>query len=91
MSSDQTLAEWVATVSLAMDVDPELVDVNAVLDLASDAAHGIARPAAPLTTFLAGYVLGVRSHAAPVTDPDEVFRVIEQIRELIPPPAEAAG
>ncbi|MFB8367078.1 DUF6457 domain-containing protein, partial [Streptomyces sp. NPDC055929] len=25
------------------------------LDLARDAAHGVARPAAPLTTFLVGY------------------------------------
>jgi hypothetical protein len=29
-----------------------------VLDLAREAAHGVARPAAPLTTFLAGYTLG---------------------------------
>jgi hypothetical protein len=29
-----------------------------VLDLAREAAHGVARPAAPLTTFLAGYSLG---------------------------------
>jgi Domain of unknown function (DUF6457) len=31
---------------------------DAVLDLARAAAHGVARPAAPLTTFLAGYALG---------------------------------
>jgi Domain of unknown function (DUF6457) len=31
---------------------------NALLDLARVAAHSIARPAAPLTTFLAGYALG---------------------------------
>ena len=31
-----------------------------VLDLAREAAHGVARPAAPLTTFLAGYALGAR-------------------------------
>ena len=29
-----------------------------VLDLAREAARGVARPAAPLTTFLAGYALG---------------------------------
>ena len=29
-----------------------------VLDLAREAAHGVARPAAPLTAFVAGYVLG---------------------------------
>ncbi len=31
----------------------------ALLDLARVAAHSIARPAAPLTTFLAGYALGI--------------------------------
>lgn len=31
-----------------------------VLDLAREAAHGVARPAAPLTTFLAGYALGAQ-------------------------------
>lgn len=29
-----------------------------MLDLAREAAHAVARPAAPLTTFLAGYALG---------------------------------
>lgn len=32
---------------------------NALLDLARVAAHEVARPAAPLTTFLAGYALGI--------------------------------
>ncbi|HEV2345595.1 MAG TPA: DUF6457 domain-containing protein [Actinocrinis sp.] len=32
---------------------------DALLDLARVAAHAIARPAAPLTTFLAGYALGI--------------------------------
>jgi hypothetical protein len=31
------------------------VDTGVLLDLARDAAHGVARPAAPLTTFLVGY------------------------------------
>ena len=31
---------------------------TALLELARAAAHGVARPAAPLTTFLAGYALG---------------------------------
>ena len=31
------------------------VDTAVLLDLARDAAHGVARPAAPLTTFLVGY------------------------------------
>jgi hypothetical protein len=32
---------------------------TALLELARVAAHAVARPAAPLTTFLAGYALGI--------------------------------
>ncbi|MGH6655032.1 MAG: DUF6457 domain-containing protein [Actinocrinis sp.] len=32
---------------------------QALLELARVAAHSVARPAAPLTTFLAGYALGI--------------------------------
>ena len=33
-------------------------DVAVLLDLARDAAHGVARPAAPLTAYLAGLAVG---------------------------------
>ncbi|MEV7090218.1 NTP transferase domain-containing protein [Streptomyces sp. NPDC093085] len=48
------LDEWITAVKdeLAIELD---VDVKVLLDLARDAAHGVARPAAPLTTFLVGY------------------------------------
>ena len=36
-----------------------------VLDLARDVAHGVARPAAPLTTFLLGLAAGQAGGAAP--------------------------
>ncbi|MER7760510.1 NTP transferase domain-containing protein [Streptomyces sp. NPDC097619] len=51
------LDEWItaAKTELGLDLD---VDVKALLDLARDAAHGVARPAAPLTTFLVGYAAG---------------------------------
>ncbi|MGK5632186.1 NTP transferase domain-containing protein [Streptomyces sp. URMC 123] len=53
----RVLDEWIAAVKaeLAIDVD---VDAAALLDLARDAAHGVTRPAAPLTTFLVGYAAG---------------------------------
>lgn len=41
-----------AKTELGIDLD---VDTRVLLDLARDAAHGVARPAAPLTTFLVGY------------------------------------
>ncbi|MFE0251474.1 NTP transferase domain-containing protein [Streptomyces sp. NPDC059010] len=48
------LDEWISAVKdeLGLDLD---VDTKVLLDLARDAAHGVARPAAPLTTFLVGY------------------------------------
>jgi Domain of unknown function (DUF6457) len=48
------LNEWVDELATALGVDVD-VDINDLLDLARDAAHGVARPAAPLTTFLVGY------------------------------------
>ncbi len=65
-SGVMTLDEWITTVAGALDLGEVSgesgTDVAAVraelLDLARDAAHGIARPAAPLTTFLLGVAVG---------------------------------
>jgi hypothetical protein len=54
-----TLTEWTNQLASALGIDPEL-EVDAILDLARDAAHTIDRPAAPLTTFLVGYAAGAR-------------------------------
>ncbi|WP_282701137.1 NTP transferase domain-containing protein [Streptomyces sp. CC219B] len=48
------LDEWISAVKDELGIDLD-VDVKVLLDLARDAAHGVARPAAPLTTFLVGY------------------------------------
>ncbi|WP_241744192.1 DUF6457 domain-containing protein [Cellulosimicrobium arenosum] len=53
------LERWVDALAAEYDLDPDVVDIGAVLDLARDAAHGVERPAAPLTTFVAGYVAGL--------------------------------
>ncbi|MBD5785957.1 molybdopterin-guanine dinucleotide biosynthesis protein [Cellulosimicrobium terreum] len=53
------LERWVDALVDEFDLDPGVVDMGAVLDLARDAAHGVERPAAPLTTFVAGYVAGM--------------------------------
>lgn len=47
-------------------VDPAQV-THTVLDLARDVAHGVDRPAAPLTTFLVGVAAGR------ATDPSAAF------------------
>jgi hypothetical protein len=58
-----TLDEWMTLVraELALDGDgvADLGTVQKViLDLARDAAHGVARPAAPLTAYLVGVAVG---------------------------------
>ncbi|MET9501800.1 NTP transferase domain-containing protein [Streptomyces sp. NPDC006622] len=51
------LDEWISAVKDELGIELD-VDTGALLDLARDAAHGVARPAAPLTTFLVGYAAG---------------------------------
>lgn len=48
------LHRWVVGLAAELGVDPDAVDVELLLDLARDAAHGVARPAVPLTMFLLG-------------------------------------
>ena len=44
---------WIDAVRLELGIDTP-VDLTAILDVARDAAHNVARPAAPVTTFLLG-------------------------------------
>jgi hypothetical protein len=53
-----TLDEWTATVCAALGLRPDEIDRNRVLDLARDVAHSVARPAAPLTAYIAGLATG---------------------------------
>lgn len=53
-----TLEDWTAAVVEELGLDPADVDRDLVLDLARDVAHGVARPAAPLTAFLVGLAAG---------------------------------
>jgi len=53
--------DWVASVADDLDLDPSVADhalLSLVLDLTCSIAHGVARPAAPLTAFLVGVAAG---------------------------------
>jgi hypothetical protein len=58
------LDAWVVELAGALAVDPAAVDRDLLLEVARDAAHGVARPAAPLTTFLIGLAAGQRGGSA---------------------------
>ncbi|MFI1649001.1 NTP transferase domain-containing protein [Streptomyces avidinii] len=70
------LEQWITAVKSELGIDLA-VDTKTLLDLARDAAHGVARPAAPLTTFLVGYAA---AHAA-ATGADPAQAVAEASRK----------
>jgi hypothetical protein len=51
--------------------------VKVLLDLARDAAHGVARPAAPLATFVLGLALGASGGGM-----DDLRRLAGRLTEL---------
>ncbi|MFC4560732.1 DUF6457 domain-containing protein [Nocardiopsis mangrovi] len=55
-----TLVEWAKLASAELELPERLdpSDVKLILDLAKDAAHSVARPAAPLTAYLLGIAVG---------------------------------
>ncbi|GAA4377859.1 DUF6457 domain-containing protein [Paeniglutamicibacter cryotolerans] len=59
MALDSALEPWVRRLLADFELAGTDIDINEILDLAGDAAHGIVRPAAPLTTYIAGYAAGL--------------------------------
>ncbi|MFE6282767.1 NTP transferase domain-containing protein [Streptomyces sp. NPDC057877] len=58
------LDEWISAVKDELGIELD-VDKGVLLDLARDAAHNVARPAAPLTTFLVGYAAAQAANGGP--------------------------
>jgi hypothetical protein len=52
------LDAWVAAAAAELGLDPGEVPVKQVLDVARDVAHGVLRPAAPVTAYLMGVAVG---------------------------------
>jgi hypothetical protein len=75
---DETrLVTWAAALAADLGVEQSL-DTDTVLGLAADAAHGIMRPAAPLTTFLVGVAVGQAGG-----DPERTAEILDRVRNAI--------
>ncbi|KGM14062.1 molybdopterin-guanine dinucleotide biosynthesis protein MobA [Cellulomonas bogoriensis 69B4 = DSM 16987] len=76
------LYRWVAHLADELGVHPDAVDVEAVLDLARETAHGVARPAVPLTSYLTGIAVGAGAGDREAFDrvSAHVNRLLEQWR-----------
>ncbi|MGB0121233.1 MAG: DUF6457 domain-containing protein [Solirubrobacterales bacterium] len=75
----EALEEWMATILAAMELDED-VDIAALLDLTRDVAHNVARPAAPLTTFVLGLALGRKTTAGEASG--ELNHLCEELRTI---------
>ncbi|WP_445443740.1 DUF6457 domain-containing protein [Clavibacter sp. km1a] len=84
---------WVDRVAALLELPAQEVDVALVLDLARDAAHGIARPAAPLTTFLLGLAVGRAGGGAADARrlAAEITAEIDHMRDPVGPVAPVGG
>ncbi|MDQ0924800.1 hypothetical protein QF038_003308 [Pseudarthrobacter sp. W1I19] len=91
-SQDETLEEWCRSLLQAYELEDVQVDVNAILALAGVAAHSVVRPAAPLTTFIAGYAAGLASGSGQGTEASSMEDALAVARSLAADyDAEAAG
>ena len=72
------LDAWLREASLALGVSDTL-DSTLLLDVAREVAHGVARPAAPLTSYLMGVAVGRGA------DPVEVVTLLRGLLDARPP------
>ncbi len=84
-----SLTSWSAELCDALGLELE-VDIDAILDLARDAAHQVERPAAPLTTFLVGYAAGCAGSAAAISDCVDIGTRLAASHGPVPPPLPTA-
>lgn len=77
----EALDEWLAAAAAELGLDAATVDIGTVLDVARDVAHGVARPAAPLSTFLLGLAVG-RAGGEAADPADELARRARALTEL---------
>jgi len=64
------LPAWIDQITTELGIDRDLVDIDRLLQVSSDIAHQVARPAVPVTMFVAGL-------AAASSDPVDVLARLE--------------
>jgi Domain of unknown function (DUF6457) len=72
------LDAWLAEAGDALGVDSGAMQRDLLLDLTRDVAHGVARPAAPLTAFLVGLAAGKSGGSA-----DDVKAAIRRLTAVL--------
>jgi hypothetical protein len=81
-SQDETLEEWCRLLLRAFELEDVDVDINEVLSVAGVAAHSVVRPAAPLTTFIAGLAVGLASGSGRAPDAASMQHAMDVARSV---------
>ncbi len=79
---DELLQEWTKTLLDAFEIGDLEVDVHSVLNVAGVAAHSIVRPAAPLTTFIAGLAAGLAAGSGQAPEADAMKAALGLAKRL---------
>lgn len=73
---------WAQELVHHLEIEGVQIDVDSVLRLAGQAAHTVVRPAAPVTTFLIGYVTGL-AEASGQADYEKASRAATRVAEQL--------
>ncbi|WP_269045526.1 DUF6457 domain-containing protein [Paenarthrobacter sp. Z7-10] len=76
-SQEEVLEDWVHALLEAYEIPDVDIDSHAVLKVAGLAAHAVVRPAAPLTTFIAGYAAGLAAGSGQAADATAMASALE--------------
>lgn len=91
-SQEETLEEWCRALLQAYELEDVPIDVSTILSLAGVAAHSVVRPAAPLTTFIAGFAAGLAAGSGQATNAAAMTAAMDRARTLAAAyDAESAG
>ena len=91
MAEQPELEPWVSELLEAFEIPDAPIDIDAVLSLAGVAAHQLVRPAAPLTTYIAGVAAGLAAGSGQASEAESVRAADRVVRALLSQRAEAAG
>ena len=59
MSYPKELDTWARDLLKALEIPDTEVNIDKVLTMSAEVAHGVVRPAAPVSSYILGYVVGV--------------------------------
>ncbi|WP_245933322.1 DUF6457 domain-containing protein [Arthrobacter livingstonensis] len=90
-NNDEVLDAWLAKLLAAFEIADIDVDVHAVLNLAGVAAHSVVRPAAPLTTFVAGLAAGLAAGSGQAGEGPAMAAALDLAKQLAAAQAPAAS